>query len=364
MSRPRVAHAIAALACAFALGACGTVGGVPFVRAYAAADRHYSAGRFLEAGDAYESAAKIAERDRDRDEALYAAADSHWRAQDFDGALRRFDALADAKPPGERSIRARYRAATIRLARGDEAAAYEGFTRVFTDAPEHGVARKALYAVVGHVEATRGKGAAIAFELELYPRFEANRLGEELCFDVNRRREALGQAQEALAGYLGCAERYPYPRGALFDDALYRASFLHERLGDPKAAIADCERILAVRETSYASGSYNRPLMAAAQLRIAEIQRDSLGDKAAARASFHKVYQNHPDSILRPKALHEEGLLAREAGDANGACAAARTLLDEFDWTRWARRADELCPAVAERAQKLRDARGTRKRAR
>jgi tetratricopeptide (TPR) repeat protein len=362
VSRLRALAAAATLTLSLATAACGTVGGVPFVRAYAAADRHYSAGRFLEAADAYEDAAKVAERARDREEALYAAADSHWRAEDFDGALKRFDALADSKPIGERSIRARYRAAQIRLARGDEAAAYEGFTRVFTDAPEHGMARKALFAVVGHVEATKGKSAAIAFELELYPRFQDNRLGEELCVDVNKRREEIGQAQEALAGYLGCAERYPYPHGALFDDALYRASFLHEKLGNPKAAIADCERILAVRETSYASGSYNRPLMAAAQFRIAEIQRDALGDKAAARASFHKVYANHPDSILRPKALHEEGKLAREAGDASAACDAAKLLLDEFDWTRWARSAGELCPALEARAKKLREARDARRR--
>lgn len=362
MSRARALLAALAVAASLATAACGTVGGATFVRAYAAADRHYSAGRFLEAADAYEAAAKVAERTRDRDEAMYAAADAHWRAEDFDGALKRFDALADQKPAGERAIRARYRAAQIRLARGDEAAAYEGFTRVYTDAPEHGMARRALFAVVAHVEAQKGKSAALAFELELFPRFQDNRLGEEICFDVNQRREAIGQAQEALAGYLSCADRYPYPHGALFDDALYRASFLHEKLGDPKAAIADCERILAVRETSYASGSYNRPLMASAQFRIAEIQRDALGDKGAARASFHKVYANHPDSILRPRALHEEGKLARDAGDASGACEAAKHLLDEFEWTRWARSAGELCPALEERAKTLRDARGARRR--
>jgi tetratricopeptide (TPR) repeat protein len=366
VSASRTARVARVIAVALVLGAagCGTVGGKTFVRAYAAADRDYSAGRFLDAADSYESAAKVAERDRDRDEALYAAADAHWRAGDDAGALERFDKLADASPPNERSIRCRYRAAEIRLARGEADAAYAGFTRVFTESPEHGVARKALYAVVGHVEATKGKSSAIAYELELYPKFEHNRLGEELCFDVNRRREDIGQAQEALRGYLGCADRYPYPSGALFDDALIRASILHEKLGDAKAAVADCERILAVRETSYASGSYNRPLMATAQLRIAELQRDALGDKAAARASFHKVYANHKDSILRPKALYQEAKLAQEAGDASAACDLGKTLLDEFSWTRWARTSDELCPALKERAQKLRDERTNRKRAR
>ena len=363
MSRRR-----AAIALAFALSAgaaaCGTVGGETFVRANAAADRHYSAGRFLDAADAYDDAAKVAERDRDRDEALYAAADAHWRAGDDAGAIERFDKLADAKPPNDRSVRARYRAAELRLARGDADAAYAGFTRVFTEAPEHGVARKALFSVVGRVEATKGKSSAIAFELELFPKFEGNRLGEELCFDVNRRREEIGQAQQALTGYLACVDRYPYPSGALFDDALIRASILHEKLGDAKAAIADCERILAVRETSYASGSYNRPLMATAQFRIAELQRDALGDKAAARASFHKVYANHPDSILRPKALHAEAVLAHEANDASAACDLGEKLLDEFSWTRWARSCDALCPALQARAQKLRDERTDRKRAR
>jgi tetratricopeptide (TPR) repeat protein len=343
-----------------ALG-CGTPGGKSFVRAYAAGDRAYSSGRYLEAASAYEAAAGKAERPRDKNAALFAAAVAHERAGDLDGALARYERLAQEDPDGERSTRAAFEAATIRLRRGDTERGIAALLEILRKAPEHGIARRALRITTDHVAETKGAAAAIAHEEELAKTAGRSRLGEEICYDLAKRREALGDPRAALAGFLRCAETWPYPHGALWDDALWHAARLHEALGDPRAAIATLERILAERETSYMNGSYNRPRMAAAQFRIAEITRDALGDRTAARRAFRKVHDDHPSSILRARALHEEGLLARAAGDGQSACATAALLLDKFAESRFARRADELCPEVRARAEELRSARERRR---
>jgi TolA-binding protein len=94
--------------------------------------------------------------------------------------------------------------------------------------------------------------------------------------------------------------------------------------------------------------------MPQAQLRIAVLQRDRLDDHAAARASFHRLYSDFPKSILRPKALFEEAGLAKHDGDSSTACVLANRILDEFPDSRFARRADDVCPAVTARAADLR----------
>src|SRR5438067_7018419 len=142
------------IVCAWIVAAvcgCGTVGGTTFVRAYAAADRSYSAGRFDEAAQEYAHAADVAERDRDKEEALYASADAMFRAGKTEAALAAFDALATKHPRGERSFLSAYRAARIRIAQGKIAEGYAALEAIFREDPEGGVAHRALRAVVDHV---------------------------------------------------------------------------------------------------------------------------------------------------------------------------------------------------------------------
>ncbi len=352
-----------AVALFLALAAFGCGGNKnTFLRAFAEGHRAYSAGRYLEAAAEYEEAAKVADKDRDRDEAMYSAGVARLKGGDTVGALRIFDGLAAETPLGERGWRAAYRAATIRIAQGDTKRGYADLEKIYRAAPEHGTAKRALFAVVLNIEETEGKEAAIAFQEKLWPAVAKTRLGEEICYDVATRRKALGKKEEALAGFLSCADKYPYPEGALWDDSLWHASLLHEELGDPKKAIADLERILEKREKSYLSGSYNRPRMAPAQFRIAELQRDGLKDPAAARASFHRVYVEHHTSILCPKALWNEAKVAQDQGDHPAACALADKVLVEYKESRYARRADEVCEKVKERAEALRKERLERRK--
>ncbi len=341
---------------------CGTVGGKTYVKAYAEGDRAYSAGRFREAALAYQHAADVAERDRDREEALYAEAMSLVRAGDTKGALAMFDRLGAVRPPGERTYYAAFHAARIRIAEGDAEKGYAALRALFAEAPEVGVAHRSLRAVVLHVETTSGKAAALSYEASLYETFRETRLGEEILFDTSARRLDLGDASGALTGFLACADRYPYPTGALFDDALFAASQVHEQLGDAKAAVADLQRLLSVREGSDFSGSYVRPKMPAAQLRIGELQRDKLSDHPSAKKSFRAVYVDFPVSRLRAKALYAEAKLAHDDGDEATACSVAKKLVDEFAESRWARRADDACAAEKPRAEALRKAREERRK--
>ena len=341
---------------------CGTVGGTTFVRAYAAGDRSYSAGRFDEAAKEYAHAADVAERDRDKEEALYASADALFRAGKTEAALAAFDTLGKKRPPGDRTFLSAYRAARIRIDQGKIDQGYAALESIFREDPEGGIAHRALRAVVDHVEETKGKAAALAYETSLQPTFAGNRLGEEICYDVARRNEDLGNASGALAGYLSCAEQYPYPTGALWDDSLWHASLLHEQLGDPNAAVDDLRRMLEVRESSSFNGSYDRPRMPFAQLRIAELQRDKLGDHAAAHASFRKLLDDFPKSILRPKALFESAKMSHDDGDEPTACSLANDLVDDFSDTRWARKADETCAAVGAKVEALKKAREERRK--
>ena len=265
-------------------------------------------------------------------------------------------------PPGERAIRAAFRAAEIRIDQGDKARGYADLEKILLRSPEHGISRRALHAILNNVVEKDGEKGAIAWEEKLYPAVAATRLGEEICYDLGHRREKSGDVAGALKQFLFCADTYPYPKGALWDDSLWHASRLHEKQGDIKAAIADLERMLEKREKSYMSGSYNRPRMAAAQFRIAELQRDGLKDPALARASFHRVYTEHGTSLHRIRALFEEATLAKEANDTSNACALADKLLTEFEDSRWARRADEVCAAAAPRAEALRKKRAEKRK--
>jgi len=356
-----IARNLAPLVLGLALVGCGPPGGTAFVRAYASGDKAYTAGRFVEAADAYEQAAKTASRDRDHDEALYAAAVARERAGDVQGALKHFDALAAEDPPGERAIRSAFRAARLRLRNGEEKRGWADLEKILERSPEHGITRRALKSILDHIEETEGKPAVMAWEEKLFPHVAKTRLGEELCYDLAHRREALGDEKAALAQFLACADQYPYPRGALWDDSLWHASRLHEKLGEPKAAVADLERMLAAREPSYGNGSYNRPRMAAAQFRIGVLQRDVLKDPKSARASFHRVYAEHLSSILRARSLFEEAKVASDAGDGKDACALAEKLLAEFEESRWARSADQVCAAVGPKAEALRKKRAEKR---
>ena len=63
------------------------------------------------------------------------------------------------------------------------------------------------------------------------------------------------EIESAGDAYLETARRHPYPEGALWDDALFRAALCEEKVGRPRQAIAVLESMLTEREEAHLSGS-------------------------------------------------------------------------------------------------------------
>jgi hypothetical protein len=158
--------------------------------------------------------------------------------------------------------------------------------------------------------------------------------------------DALGESTRAREAYLRVADRFPYPHGAYWDDALFHASECELRLGNAAGAIALLERMLAAREASHLSGSYERPRFADAAYRVAELYRDREHDSAAARRAFRGVFVDYPFSTLRDDALWQEALLARAASEG-AACAPLGLLVAQLPDSRYAPCAHEICRTLA-----------------
>jgi hypothetical protein len=132
----------------------------------------------------------------------------------------------------------------------------------------------------------------------------------------------------------------------LYDDSLYRASVLDEKLGDPKLAIAHLRELLANRESSTMNGSYERPRYAQSQMRIATLYRDALRDHAQARKEFRKLYSDFTTSLLRDDALWQEALLAKEDRAQDAACDAVTVLVNKLPESRYAPCARSVCASA------------------
>ncbi len=344
---PRARRPNLALTLALALAAgCGAPGGEAFLRAKFAGDRANSAGRHDEAARHYREAAAGARSPRDRDEALYLEAATYQRAGDRARALAAYDALAAASPPGERGDRARFDAAFLRAA-GGEAKGWADLEAALYARPSAASARRALEAIVRRRDEERS-GGALAWLEAARGRLGATDLAENVAYLRAHALERAGRLREARDAFAETAARHPYPYGALADDAWWNASLLDERLGDRRAAADDLRRLLAPRERSaFGQGSYERARYDDAQFRLAVLYRDALGDEAAARREFRRLYRDFPASTLRDDALWAEARLARRAGDGAALCSIAAELRDHLAESRYAGCSALLCARVA-----------------
>ena len=272
------------------------------------------------------------------------------RAGSLREATERLDAIAAAIPPTEDAASAAYKAAEIRVLQ-DDAAGFRGMEAILQRFPDHGVARPALYRVLRHKDETESKEASLKYLRALATTLGQTELGEELAYQAALRMADLGQNESARAAFVAVATRWPYPHGALFDDALWRASELDEKLGRFADAVKDLERMLDEREIAHFSGSYERPRFGASMMRIAVLYRDRLKDREKAREGFHRLYTDFTTSPLRDDALWREAELWREEGDTGTACDRLATLAKDFPDSRYVPCAAKHCPRVA-RAEK------------
>jgi len=340
----RPAQAVLALAMALGLFACAPRVAEGFRNAKNAGDRAHSAGRYDEAASAYQRAGQEAGRPRDRAEALYLEAFSLQRARAWDRARSAYERLLVEMPTSDLARRGSFNLADLEIDAGNVDGGYDRYRRLMTKYPNEALAKRALERYLHYLE-TRGDNA-LTWLQSVLPELASTELDETARYRLAGYLEAASDLRGARDLYVECATRHPYPKGALFDDALWHASLLDEKLGRATEAIAHLRRMLATREASTLMGSYERPRFSAAQFRMAVLYRDALGDLAAARREFHRLYSDHPTSILRDDALWEEAKLSRDGGDAKEACSLAAALSRDFPASRYAPCTPAVCPSA------------------
>jgi outer membrane protein assembly factor BamD (BamD/ComL family) len=342
--------AVGALTMSALLAACGGPSrGDAYMESLAEARRDHHDGRFDLAATKFDEAAKTAKLPRDAVYARYEAALARARAGDVARAAAELRAIATAKPPSAYSAQAAFKAAEL-ARQNDEAAGVHELEAVITDFPETGVAQVAVGLVIRHDDEASPE-TALAHLDTLAPRLKGTKVEEKVLYERARHLDTLGRAQAARDAYVDVAAKFPYPFGALQDDALYRASEMEEKLGRPQEAIALLERLLAQRETSSFMGSYERPRYLPALLRIAQIYENQLNDRAKARAALHRLYSEFTTSTMRDDALWREAELWRKDGDAKTACSRLETLADDFPDSRYVPCASLRCPSIKRAAQ-------------
>jgi len=314
-----------------------------YVKTEAAAQRAYVHGRYEEAARRWLEAAQLAELERDRHEATYRAAASLARAGKTDQAQSLYRKVARDRG-GERAARAAFELANLKLTQGKTVEGHRLLVQAIRTHPNSGLASRALQKLVDWWK-TEGSWASVTAHLdELIATLDGTELAERLHYAYAGALVNQGRLRAARDRYLYLARRFPYPRGALWDDSLWHASELEERLGDYTAAVAHLERMLAEREPTGSPGSYERPRYDDAQFRIGVLFRDRIHDPERAIAAFLKLYRLHPNSVLRDDALWAAALVARSSGQRGQGCEILRTLVDDLPESRFAPCAKTACP--------------------
>ncbi|MDI1448702.1 tetratricopeptide repeat protein [Polyangium sp. 6x1] len=333
---------------------CGPSLGDAYERSFAAGQRAYHAGRYEEAAKSYEEAAGAAERVKDRDEALFLVARMHERRGAHADAKAALQKLAETSPQGPRAGRAAFELANLEIEHGDAERGYAMLFDATARYTKNGLARRAVKRLVEHERERGGDEAVLAWAKGPARVLRNTELEENVDYEAALALERLGRHAEARDALVALSVAHPYPFGTLTDDALWHASLIEEELGHYEAAIAQLRALLAARESSHLTGSYERPRYSPAQMRIAELYRDRLHDHRAARRELHKLYADHPTSTLRDDALWAEARLAHEDGDKGEACDLVKRLRKDFSDSRYAPCAhlvcDEIRPAPNEKS--------------
>ena len=337
----RALFAAAALACA----GCGASQGTPYQVTYASAARAESAGRLAEALDAYDRAAALGKRNGDADQARWAAIQVLEREDRIGEAVARLDAMA-GDATSFRQGHAAYRAASLRVDHGDEERGWRDMEQVPRRFPTGGVGHVAVRRLVEHAD-EQGPKAGLDELAALDRDLAKTELAELVTYLTAEHLETLGDTQAARDAYAHMADKWPYPYGAFFDGALWKASLLDEQLGQPRAAVDDLEKMVAARETTSLMGSYERKHYVPAMLRIGALYRDKLGDHAKARDTFHRLYTDFAHSTMRDDALWLEASLWRADGDGRTACDRLGTLVKEFPDSRYVPCATAQCEGLS-----------------
>jgi outer membrane protein assembly factor BamD (BamD/ComL family) len=334
------------LGLALVLGAngCAHAHDTAYEAAMRSAARNEGAGRFAAAAEDYDAAAKLGTA-RDQDQARWDAAETTARSGNVAGAASRFGAIA-GDDASEHQATAALRLARLRIESGDADQGWKDMEQIARRFPTHGVAHVAVRKLVEHADES-GPRAGLDELRALARDVQGTELEQLVTYLTAVHVEELGDDRGAREAYGKIADRWPYPFGAFFDDALWHASLIDEKLGLYQTAVDDLERLLRERETTSIMGSYERAKYVPAMMRVGELYRDRLHDRAKARDAFHRFYVEFEHSAMRDRALWLEAALWREDGDTAAACSRLTTLVEKFPDSRYVPCALEKCPGLA-----------------
>lgn len=325
--------------------ACAAAESQSFISSFRAAQRAFNAGRYEEAARLYRRAADEATRIRDRDEAFFMQAYMLERLHKWPQARDAYRDLVATSPKGPRTARAAFDAALIEAEHANDDVGWEHVERALYEYPNHGVARHALELWAAHVADARGEPALRGELGDMLEQLRSSSLAQPIKYQIALSLQRSGEIEKARAQFLRTAREHPYPKGSLTDDALYHASELAEQLGQPRQAIADLRELLTPREGAM-GGSYERPRFPQAQMRIARLYRERLGDRESARREFRVMYTRHGTSILADDAMWNAALISLELDDEGDACDIASAIRDREPASRYRRCLAELCEAL------------------
>lgn len=347
----RAAHASVVVCCALAFGCAGPDYGEAFVSSFHAAKRAYAAGRYAEAAELYGAAAGDAQRVKDRDEAFFMQARMYEKLERWAAARERYATILETSPRGTRAGRAAFEIATLEIEHGDPNRGYRALQEAIVRYPNHGSARRGLELWAEHVAERGGEEALRAVLSRWLTELEGSALEQQLRYERARSLRRSGDLVRAHEAFVETAMRHPYPKGTLTDDAWWYASEVAEEQGNHEQAVTDLRSLLGSREVA-TGGSYERPRYPPAQMRIAELYRDRLGDHEAARRAFRRVYLEHETSILADDAMWWEAVLERRHGRAERACELGEELAHQFSSSRYVRCLQQLCPRLESRGSR------------
>lgn len=303
-----------------------------------AADRARAADaehQYQDAAALWGVAAEQADSERDREEAQYRQGLSALKDGDTAAASAIFSRLASAKPEGNRSARAAYELSNVARVSGDTDGQITALERCVTAYPNAAIAPGAVRILVNLWE-TRGGHTLVEGETRrLLRAVVGSAVEQHVAYQHALSLERQEQWSAALKEWITLSERFPYPSGAYWDDALAHAAEIYVRSSQPDRGVAALEEMLSHRETSDFAGSYERARYAPARYRIAEIYRDQLNSPEQAADQFERVAQEHPTHRLADAALWQGALAARAARDADRACDLYERLIAQNPQTRY-----------------------------
>jgi tetratricopeptide (TPR) repeat protein len=326
------------------LAACG---GAPsdYAVKFAGAERAESAGRFAEAAAQFDAAAAAATKPRDKEHAEYLGALMHIKAGDVAGGAKTLAALAAGS--GEHASEAALRLAIIHVEENDPNA-YPELEAIALRFPESGDGKIALQKILAHSDEANGDAATLAYiqKLSAGP-LASTALGETLAYQAAIRLEKTGKLAEAREAYVSVARTWPYPKGRLFDDSLWRASEVDEKLGHFENAVGDLDEMLHVRESSHFTGSYERPRFPPAMIRIGVLYAEKMKDRAKAREAFRRAFDDLPSTnTLKDDAAWHEAQLWEADGNKDEMCGRLRALVSAAPDSRYVPCATTKCTDI------------------